>query len=240
MLDNVGMRLPIFLVFFSLTSCAGTTVTRFSEAKNLLREKVYFDHYKTFYCGEDFNSNLDVTSSRNFKSRKTSRRSKRIEWEHVVPAENFGRSFVEWRVGHQKCMTKGKAFKGRKCAGKASASYRKMEADPYNLVPAIGEVNEARSNFRYSELPGVANYFGTCDFKLQDRRVEPRSLVKGDIARIYAYMEKTYGIKLISDAQKKLFEAWSKLDPTDTWECTRIKRIRSFHPETSGVWADCR
>ncbi len=234
------MKLYLLSMTLMISSCANATVTRYSDSKKLLRDKVYFDHNKTFYCDEDFNKNLDVTSSRNFKSRKNNRRSKRIEWEHVVPAENFGRSFVEWRSGHPKCMKKGKASKGRKCAGKVSVSYRKMEADPYNLVPAIGEVNEARSNFRFSELPGVTNYFGTCEFKLQDRRVEPRAAVKGDIARIYAYMEKTYGVNVISDAQIKLFEAWNKFDPIDRWECTRITRIRTFHPESSGVWADCR
>jgi deoxyribonuclease-1 len=53
------------------------------------------------------------------------KRAKKVEWEHVVPAQNFGRTFSEWRDGHQKCVNnKGKAFKGRKCAEKMNTEYR--------------------------------------------------------------------------------------------------------------------
>lgn len=29
-----------------------------------------------------------------------------MEWEHIVPAENFGRAFREWRVGDPACVNK--------------------------------------------------------------------------------------------------------------------------------------
>lgn len=231
--------LALILTFLS-ASCAAAPITNFRQSKQMLRSKVFFDQRKEFYCEEDFDEHLNVTSNRLFKSRKPNRRAKRIEWEHVVAAENFGRSFKEWREGHVSCVRKGKPFKGRKCAQKASAAFRVMEADPYNLMPAIGEVNEARANYRFSELPGVANYFGNCPFKLEDQRVEPRAAVKGDIARIYTYMEEAHKIKLISDAQKKLFEAWNKLDPVDAAECLRIQRISVYHPNPTSVWKECK
>lgn len=80
-------------------------------------------------------------------SRETSKRSYKIEWEHSVPAENFGRAFTEWREGHPLCVdNKGKSFKGRKCAEKVNKTYRYMQSDMYNLFPAVGSVNAARSN----------------------------------------------------------------------------------------------
>src|SRR6266436_9092627 len=61
--------------------------------------------------------------------------SKRLAWEHVVPAEAFGQSFPEWREGHPACVdSKGKAFKGRNCARKMATQFRYMEADLYNLT----------------------------------------------------------------------------------------------------------
>lgn len=33
------------------------------------------------------------------------------------------------------------------------------------------------------------------------------------------------GRGIISDKNRKLFEAWSKLDPVDAWECERSERI---------------
>lgn len=236
-----------FIIFFLLISCAHKSVKTyeggvktFEEAKSKLRTQVYHDHRRTFYCDEDFDAKLNLISQRNFKPMKLSRRSRRIEWEHVVPAENFGRSFVEWREGDPSCERGGRSYRGRKCARAKSKKFREMEGDPYNLVPAIGEVNKVRSNYRYAELPGALKPFGTCDFKLEGRRVEPRAAVKGDIARIYFYMEETYGIKLIADAQEKLFAAWNNLDPIDEWECTRVQRIRRFHPDRTKVWSKCR
>lgn len=49
-----------------------------------------------------------------------------------------------------------------------------MEADKQNLVPAIGEINGDRSNFRYAEAPTNLKYtqYGNCkvytDFKAKD------------------------------------------------------------------------
>jgi len=48
--------------------------------------------------------------------------------------------------------------------------------------------------------------------------------VRGDVARIYFYMEDRYGLK-ISRKQRQLFEAWSKQDPIDQWEKERANRI---------------
>ena len=71
----------------------------------------------------------------------------RAETEHIVPVENFGRTFVEWREGHPLCVhSDDSPFKGRRCAQLASEEYREMEADMHNLYPAIGCVNAARGN----------------------------------------------------------------------------------------------
>jgi len=40
-----------------------------------------------------------------FETTKYLKCSKKIEWEHAVPAENFGRTFSEWRDGNQACVT---------------------------------------------------------------------------------------------------------------------------------------
>jgi deoxyribonuclease-1 len=51
------------------------------------------------------------------KARTKQEQARRLQWEHVVPAENFGRSFPEWRDGDPTCVdNRGKAFKGRNCA----------------------------------------------------------------------------------------------------------------------------
>jgi len=65
-----------------------------------------------------------------------------------VPAHAFGQAFKEWRDGAPDCVdSKGRLFKGRNCARKMVKLFRFMEADLFNLQPAIGEVNGLRSHY---------------------------------------------------------------------------------------------
>lgn len=152
-----------------------------------------------------------------------------MEREHVVPAQNFGRAFVEWREGAPECRDgDGIPFKGRKCAGIASRQFRRMEADLHNLFPSVGCVNAKRSNFNFTELPSSAETpFGpTCPIKFQERRVEPPDPAKGVVARAYLYMDWAYDEYQMSKQQRRVMEAWDAAHPPDGWECERNRRIR--------------
>ena len=104
--------------------------------------------------------------------------------------------------------------------------YRYMQADLYNLVPANGQVNALRSNYSYAIIPGEPRQFGDCDMEIEGKKAEPRPEVRGDIARIYFYMNDVYpGKGIISKKNRKLFHAWNKADPVDKWEKERARRI---------------
>ena len=201
----------------------------FNKAKRLLQDEVYYDHQVTLYCGYEYDDQKRICLPDGFIAEKHQKRSYKIEWEHSVPAENFGRAFTEWREGHPLCVdNKGKSFKGRKCAEKVNKTYRYMQSDMYNLFPAVGSVNAARSNKQYSELPGVQSAFGTCEAKIDGNRFEPPDRAKGQVARAALYMDKEYKEYNLSRQQRRLFEAWSNMYPVDEWECTRAKRIESI------------
>lgn len=120
-----------------------TQIDSFSKAKRLLMQNVYnsTEMRKTVYCDAKFDGKKQVTLPQGFNDSLYTSRSKRIEFEHVVPAENFGRAFKEWREGDSQCVSsKGKRYKGRKCAEKVNHEYRLMQADGYNLFAAIGSV----------------------------------------------------------------------------------------------------
>lgn len=229
----------LLLIIFAVVSgiaYAGPNES-FSKSKKQLR-MIYQDHQTTFYCGckydyQDKNNMIDNASCgytprlSHYKSGKPNTRSKRIEWEHVVPAENFGRQFACWRDGSSSCVKKnGKQYKGRKCCTKANKKYRIMQADMHNLVPAIGELNGDRSNYRYDfELP-KSNQYGACEFEVlfKERRARVKKDIRGNIARTYLYMNDRYGMKLSKQEQKK-FQAWDKEAPVDAWENERNARI---------------
>lgn len=199
----------------------------FSQSKHLL-ETLYDDHRVTFYCEcaytFDNPGNMIDRSGCGYeprnartKSGKENRRARRIEWEHVMPAENFGRHLPCWKQG------------GRKECQRSDPKFREMEADMRNLVPSIGELNGDRSNYRYGPFDPQPGQYGQCRFEVdfKNRRALVRPEIRGDIARIYRYMSDTYAIPL-SAQQRKMMEAWDRADPEDEWEREKIRRIEAL------------
>ncbi len=189
----------------------------FSKAKKVAAG-IYRDRPTSFYCGCTYRLKgkklIPDLASCNYSPRKNRKRASRIEWEHVVPAWQLGHQLQCWQDGGRKKCRKNKRFKV-------------MESDLHNLVPAIGEVNGDRSNYRFSMLAGEPRRYGQCDFEVdfKGRKVEPAPAVRGDIARIYFYMQDRYGFRL-SKQQRRLLTAWHKADPVDKWERERNRRIR--------------
>jgi deoxyribonuclease-1 len=155
-------------------------------------------------------------------------RRRRLEWEHVVPAAAFGRALPAWRDGDAKCRRKGKPFRGRRCARRASAAFRRMEGDMHNLFPSIGHLNGERGHRKMALIDGEARDFGRCDFEVDGDAIEPRPSARGEIARAYLYMNQRYPEARILDADgERMFRAWSSDDPPSAWERTRNQRIRA-------------
>ncbi|WP_345972802.1 endonuclease [Sulfurimonas diazotrophicus] len=200
----------------------------FNQSKRLLKD-IYSNHQTTFYCGCDYTyankgNMIDRASCgyspRNPKTKKgkDNMRARRIEWEHIMPAENFGRHLPCWKEG------------GRKHCRKVSEKFREMEADMMNLVPAIGELNGDRSNYRYGALEPHVGQYGECRFEVdfKGRRAMVSPNIRGDIARVYLYMSKRYGIPL-SKQERKMMEVWAKEDPESAWEREKLKRLRKLN-----------
>lgn len=119
---------------------------------------------------------------------------------------------LNWR--EKICKDKrGRAFKGRQCCEKIDTAFKKAEAELYNLWPAVGGINQKRSNFRYSPIEGVHNTYG-CNFvaDIKLREVDPDDVVKGLVARANLFMTDKYNVKL-SKQQRLLFESCNKMFP---------------------------
>ncbi|WP_318414279.1 endonuclease [Photobacterium leiognathi] len=218
----------------------------FSKAKKIMQKDIYIapQDMKTIYCGADFNNQKYVTLPSGFSTEVYKKRVKRWEAEHVVPAENFGRAFSEWREGAAVCVdSKGKAFKGRKCAEKANKEYRFMQSDLYNLYPAVGAVNAARQNYNFVMLPSTSskNYrsFGSCDMIIdkKDHDAQPPERARGVIARTYMYFEAVYPKYKMSKQQRRLMDAWDKQYPVTKWECQRAAKIEKIQGNVNPILA---
>jgi deoxyribonuclease-1 len=193
----------------------------FGKSKRLLATKVYPSHQKAFYSNCDYTVKekklIPIHKSCGFKYRKNKKRSERIEWEHVVPA---------WHFGHQlRCWQNG----GRMTCRQTNTKFRQMEADMHNLVPAIGEINGDRSNFKYAMIEGEKRLYGKVNMEIEfsSRRAEPKESIFGDIARTYFYMRDRYGMK-ISKSQEKMLIAWNNMDPVNSWEKKKNQLIKEL------------
>ena len=221
------MKYILLLILISISLSA----TSFSQSKKFLLKKVYFDNQITFYCSNPYEikevDNKEVAliiedakfyTPRNpfTKSGKVNERTQRVEWEHIMPAENFGKHLPCWKDGGRKACSKDDFFKT-------------MEADMHNLVPSIGEVNGDRSNYRYgADKPQIGQY-GKCNFQVdfEANRAYVKDDIKGDIARIYFYMSEKYNINL-SDQERKMMEVWNKQDPVSNWEKIKNDRVEKI------------
>lgn len=209
------------MIFFFMAFSAIAAPNNFGNAKSILRKSVYPVKGKTFYCGCDYQKRTIVTKGCFLKIKKFKKRIKRLEWEHVVPVAAFGHSFKEYREAKSICLRKGKrSLSPRKCASKKNKLFREMEANLHNLVPAVGAVNALRSNYSFSDLNDSSQILCGAGFKLEKRKVEAPNSRKGDIARIYLYMNQKYPNRgIISSKNIKLFTRWDQLDPVDSAEC---------------------
>ncbi len=237
---RVSCALPLILLSTSTLAEGNITISSFNKAKQLMQKKIYTTPVlqTTLYCGASFDTNKNVTLPKGFQTNKYKKRLARWEAEHVVPAENFGRTFSEWREGHAQCVdNKGKTFKGRKCAEKINNDYRLMQSDLYNLYPAIGSVNALRQNYNFTMLPSAQSDFGACDMRIEDRKAQPPEGARGAIARTYLYFEAVYPRYNMSKAQKQLMQAWDRQYPITPVECERAKRIKEHQGNTNPVLA---
>jgi deoxyribonuclease-1 len=227
--------LTISIPFFTV-SATNQTIDSFNKAKKILERNVYQDHRITLYCNAEFDSKKKVIPPKGFYTDKYVKRAKKIEWEHVVPAENFGRTFEEWRSGNKLCVnSKGKSFKGRKCAEKVNKEYRYMQSDMFNLYPAIGAVNALRSNYNFTMLADEKSDFGSCNMKIENRKAEPPESARGRIARTYLYMDSTYSRYSMSKSQRQLMNAWDRMYPVSKWECERSEKISELQGNENKV-----
>jgi len=216
-------------IFFYFSAYAAPQ--SFGEAKVQARRSIYHDQNQsepgTLYCGCKWiwtgktGGRVDLDSC-GYMPRKNANRAARIEWEHIVPA---------WVMGHQRqCWQNG----GRKNCTKTDPVFRVMEANLFNLAPAIGEVNGDRSNYLYGMVSRtMPNQYGQCttrtDFK--ERTTEPRDKVKGFVARVTFYMYDHYGLSM-SKAQQRILMAWNHQFPVAAWEReldNRIAKLMGHH-----------
>jgi deoxyribonuclease-1 len=108
--------------------------------------------------------------------------------------------------------------------------------DLHNLVPSVGQANRIRSDSRYGIIQGEERKLGTCDFEWTKELVEPSDVIRGDLARVWLYMNHKHNVA-ISEDELLMFLKWSRIDPPSEWEFIRNARIKEIQGN-SNVFVD--
>lgn len=235
--------ISLIIISIFISNCYGVTGNTkfldFNNATKQLMNKIYNKGIpsQTIYCQAKFNKNKKILNINDYTSNKHITR-KKLEWEHIVPAQDFGKNFVEWTYGDTACIEK--AISGRACANSLNNNYKYMQADLYNIYPAIGFINAKRSNFpfkdgdtRVTQIMSFAesfindkkSEFNTCSVVIENKSIIPPNYAKGVIARTYLYMASTYRKYRLTNQQKRLFKKWNESYPVTKDECHRAKLI---------------
>jgi len=143
-------------------------------------------------------------------------RAHKVEIEHIATADVIGHGLACWQ--NSICEHHGKPYKGRKCCEQMDGKFRQIESELYNLWPAVGLVNIARSNYSYGVVNSTEKFYG-CNFKINkaSKEVEPANKAKGIVARATLFMSDKYHIPLSKNKQQ-LYLSWNKSFPPSKWE----------------------
>ena len=230
--------LAVFLFPATALAHPPNPVGTFETAKKKARNEVYHDHRITLYCACTYTNSSTASGGVieptvcGYTPRANAERGGILEWEHMMPAFEFGHIRSCWKEGHDSCKKlDGTRFKGRECCKKSGVDpeFRIMLADLHNLAPSVGELNGDRSNHPYGLVENDPRDYGACDFEVggSPKVAEPKEDVRGDVARAWLYMSDGYSIRL-SQEERAMFLQWHEADPPDEWERTRDERIEEL------------
>lgn len=207
-----------------------------SQAKKLIK-MIHLD-YKTTMLNDcqyvyDPKSCMDITVV-DTATCSVEQQKQRMQWIQVVPDTFYGRTMA--CMNEDICVSEftGKAYRGKLCCRLTNAKYREMEADLYNLIPVVSAIADLQEGKAFGEVAKPTHMVG--NVKIDSAFIEPPDERKGDIARVYLYMDQRYDLQL-TPQERALFERWHALDAVDAKECAIAKIIKKVQ-KVANPWID--
>ena len=192
----------------------------------LLKIYVNANKGKTFFYDCRFDSKGEIyENSCESVLKKDRLKNRTLVWLYGMPPFAFGKTLACW--SRSICVRpNGRPFRGPSCCKEKSNRYHEMESDMHNLFPTFWKLNRARVNQEFGDIRGEKRKFGNCDIEVNRKFIEPRSKLKGDVARVYLYMSNQYEIPLRKHFEESL-RMWHLMDPPDIWEIERNNFIEA-------------
>lgn len=181
-------------------------IKNFQQAKSIVY-KMFQKHPMTLYCGCQYIKKMINFTSCSMHPETNLKRAERVEIEHMVPAQKFTKAFG--------CESRTECRK--------DSNYAKVEAELYNLWPAVGSVNGARGSKAYRDFPEEPNKekysFEGCPIiiRSEPQGVEPSRDAKGIVARASLFMHSKHEIPF-THQEMEMYHSWDSAYPPLSWE----------------------
>ena len=188
-----------------------------SQAKKLMK-MIHLDYKSTWLNGcnyyYDTTSCMDKTII-DMASCNVSAHHQTMKWIQIVPDNFYGRNMR--CMNEDICVSEftGKPYKGKLCCRFENAKYREMEAALYNLIPVVSAIADIQNGKASGKVEKPTRVIG--NVKIDSSFIEPPDNRKGDIARVYLYMDQQYDLQLTAQ-ERELYEHWHQIDPVDAQE----------------------
>lgn len=189
----------ICITYFARINADQTVISGYTDAKdNYFWSRLYINAGESLYCGLPLPfPHGEIRTI-----------------EHVYPAD--------WMAKHYGCENRSTCD---------NEHYKRAEGDLHNLWPELGRINSSRKDFLYREIyPDQLRFTHLCpDYERSPKQgdtpayVEPRDVVKGNIARAIFYMHDEYGFSF--KGMLPMLKRWNRLDPPGEHEYWRNDRI---------------
>lgn len=204
--------------------------------KSLVSEKevnaalfsIYANHHASFFCQQSF----DHAGRFPRPDAKTIQTENKIDWIPLVSKKILAanRPCYEQKIciNHQ-----GQRYKGLNCCKRTDQLFNIMLYDLHNRLPVIHSIAKNIHTHRFDTISepneSAIIYYPNCAFRVHSKQkiIEPNHQLKGEIARIYLYMQDTYHLS-IQESQLELFKKWHQANPPSKWEKQKNRAIQKI------------
>lgn len=227
------MHYLYFLLILPLLLAAASPYPQpksFSHATKIFKQ-IDFDYARTAFTDEVYSYDPTTCMDRITVQSSCFKKQSEVEFIRIVPEEMMG---ITRRCWHEKiCINlSGKPYNGPACCRKSDERYQAYDRDIFNIIPVTKELAKAIKGYRYAEAKKGSRKLCTLLLSDEKKIVEPPLFMKGNIARVYLYMNAQYALNL-SYEEQMLYLKWHALDPVDAKECAVHEQVRKLQGRTN-------
>lgn len=223
----------LFILFLPLLLSAESAYPQpksFSHAMKIFKQ-IDFDYTRTAFSDELYSYDPTTCMDKITVQSACFKKKSEVEFIRIVPESKMGETRKCWS---EKICTNlsGKAYSGPACCRKSDKLYQQYDRDIFNIIPVTKGIADRIKGYVFFETGPSGKKLCNLLISKEKKIAEPPLSMKGNISRVYLYMNAQYGLNL-SYEEQELYLKWHEMDPVDEKECAMHEQIRKVQGRTN-------